>query len=232
MKKLEINKNDLKNNIEIIKNIDDNIKIIAVVKANGMGLGLVEYSKTLLENGIESLAVANLIKEILKENKDIQIKAHIKIDTGFGRYGFLYNDIENILRVFECDDRVQIIGTYTHFSKPDDKKWTTIQFNRFMNTINKIKEYNYNVGILHCAASTAFLKYPEMRLDAVRVGSAIQGRTLVKQEGLKKIGRFKTNITEIKTLPKGYNISYCNTYKTKKETKIAIIPVRICRWIK
>ena len=59
MKKLEINKNDLKNNIEIIKNIDDNIKIIAVVKANGMGLGLVEYSKTLLENGIESLAVAN-----------------------------------------------------------------------------------------------------------------------------------------------------------------------------
>ena len=132
MKKLEINKNDLKNNIEIIKNIDDNIKIIAVVKANGMGLGLVEYSKTLLENGIESLAVANveeaislrkskieaeilmlspiilkkdlqllienditltistiedynLIKEILKENKDIQIKAHIKIDTGFGR---------------------------------------------------------------------------------------------------------------------------------------------------
>lgn len=279
MKKLEINKNDLKNNIEIIKNIDDNVKIIAVVKANGMGLGVVEYSKTLLENGIENLAVANvkeaislrksqieaeilmlspiilkkdlqllienditltissiedynLIKEILKENKDIQIKAHIKIDTGFGRYGFLYNDIENILRVFECDDRIQIIGTYTHFSKPDDKKWTTIQFNRFMNTINKIKEYNYNVGILHCAASTAFLKYPEMRLDAVRIGSAIQGRTLVKQEELKKIGRFKTNITEIKTLPKGYNISYCNTYKTKKETKIAIIPVRICRWIK
>ena len=271
MKKLEINKNDLKNNIEIIKNIDDNIKIIAVVKANGMGLGLVEYSKTLLENGIESLAVANVeeaislrkskieaeilmlspiilkkdlqllienditltiasieeynkILEILNEDDKNQIKVHIKIDTGFGRYGFLYND-ENILKVFEENDKIKILGTYTHFSKPDDKKWTTIQYNRFMNVITKIKENNYNPGILHCSASTAFLKYPEMRLDAVRIGSAIQGRTLVKQEGLVKIGTFKTNIIQIKMLPKGYNISYCNTYKTKRETKVAIIPV-------
>ncbi len=279
MKKLEIIKTDLINNLDIIKNIDNSVQIIAVVKANGMGLGLVEYSKILIENGIKYLAVANveeaitlrkaeikeeilmlspiieknelqllienditltvgsiedynLVKEFLNENEGIEIKIHIKIDTGFGRYGFLYNDIENILNIFEENNKIKILGIYTHFSKPDDKKWTTIQYNRFIDTVTKIKEHKYDVGILHCSASTAFLKYPEMRLDAVRIGSAIQGRTLVKQEGLKKIGKFKTNIVQIKTLPKGYNISYCNTYKTKKETKIAIIPVRICRWTK
>lgn len=80
-------------------------------------------------------------------------------------------------------------------------------------------------GMLHCSESTAFLKYPMMNLNAVRIGSLIQGRTLVPVKDLIKIGVFKSNIQEIKTVPKGYNISYGNMYKTKRETKIAVVPV-------
>ena len=43
--------------------------------------------------------------------------------------------------------------------------------------------------------------------------------------GLKKIGVLHTNITEIKTLPKGFNVGYSNTFKTKRDSKVAIIPV-------
>ena len=43
--------------------------------------------------------------------------------------------------------------------------------------------------------------------DSVRIGSIIQGRTLIPVKGLKKIGTFKSSITEIKELPNGYNIS-------------------------
>ncbi len=274
MKRLEINKKDLKNNLSIIRNIigENKTKIIAVVKANGMGLGLVEYAKFLTENEIDYLAVANIdealalrkanintkilmltpiiskeelqllienditltigsleefkiLKEVVEISDKEEVKVHIKIDTGFGRYGFLYNDVSSILEILKSESKIKIEGTYTHFSKPEDKKWTRLQFNRFLSLVKSIEEKGYNLGMLHTSASTAFLKYPEMWLDAVRIGSVIQGRTLAHVEGLEKIGTFKANITEIKNLPEGYNISYGNTYKTKKNTKIAIVPV-------
>ena len=277
MKKLVINKEDLKNNIKILtkkleeESIEKNAQIIGVVKGNGMGLGLVEYAKFLLDNGITMLAVSNIeeavalresgieqeilmltpvckedemttlienqivltvssIEQIerlekLSESKDFYAVVHIKIDTEFGRYGFLYSNKDEILKAFKMCNRVKIFGTYTHFARPLDEKFTIKQYNRFLDIINFLKALGQMPGMLHCSASTAFLKYPVMHLHGVRIGSALQGRTLVKIDGLKKIGVLKSSIQEIKTFPKGYNISYGNMYKTKHETKIAIVPV-------
>lgn len=290
MKKLVINKNDLLNNLNIIKSkIGNDTKIIGVVKANGMGLDLIKYSEFLIENGIEILAVATVEEAIaLRQvgiNKDIlmlsevileeelellikndiiltigsleerdiierlakesqkQVKAHVKVDTGFARYGFLYTESNEILEAVKSNNNLQIIGMYTHFSKAIDEKWTRLQFKRFEKCMklvkdsftqnNSIEEYK-DKFIFHCSSTTAVLKYPEMKLDAVRLGSGIQGRILKEFSnlGLKKIGYLETEVVRLKQLPKGYNVSYSNEFKTKKETKIAIIPVRIYGWIK
>lgn len=279
MKKIFVNRENLKYNIEKIKQyapILDNgqeYTIIGIVKGNGYGLDLVQYSKILIENGIKTLAVAtieeanelrksgiktdilmlstvNHIDELeqLIENdiiitigskksaelanemakKGNNIRAHLKIDTGFGRYGFIYNDFNTIIETIEgLEKRIKIEGIFSHFSMSyyKNNKWTKEQFDRFIEVLEMLKTNHIEINLKHICNSSGFINYPEMHLNAARIGSALLGRVSAEKDiGLKKIGEFKTTISEIKTVPKGFNISYVNAYKTKNKTKIAIIP--------
>lgn len=278
MKKLLINREDLKYNIEKIKQyapkLDDGQEytLIGIVKGNGYGFDLIQYSKALIENGIRILAVATVeeaielrkaeikedilmlsavnnieeLTELVKNNiiitigseksaelaneiarKGNNIRAHIKIDTGFGRYGFLYNDFKAIVETIEnLEKNIKVEGIFSHFSMSyyKNNKWTKEQFNRFINVLEVLKTNNIEIKLKHICNSSGFINYPEMHLNAARIGSAFLGRVSAERNlGLKKIGQFQTNIAEIKTVPKGFNISYVNAYKTKRDTKIAII---------
>ena len=272
---LVIEKQDLKHNIKQIKEYakkdNEKLKIIAIVKSNGYGLGLEEYANFLIDNGIDYLAVAStdeaiklreagikedilmmsstaieqeledmvtnnititigsteakdaLIKIIKRINKNP--KVHIKIDTGFGRYG--YTDTEKIIKdIKELQKFVTIEGIFSHFSTSFYKEsWTSLQYNRFTEIIKILEENKINIPIRHISNSSAFIRFPQMNLNAVRIGSAFLGRVAVANKlGLKKIGYLESEISEIKALPKGWNIGYSNTYKTRKETKVAIVP--------
>ena len=59
MSRYVIDKSKLEENIKIIRE-KAKVPIIAVVKGNGYGFGMVEFTKILLENGINTFAVTAL----------------------------------------------------------------------------------------------------------------------------------------------------------------------------
>ena len=284
MKSVVINKEDLRYNIQKIKENEkkdlpddsgNKLTIIGVVKANGYGLGIVEISQFLIDNGINFLAVSTVEEALKIRNtgitekdakilmlsstaikEDIQtlvdndiiltigskeaakvannvgqalnkkIKVHLKIDTGFGRYGFIYTNRDEIVKAIKPLENIKIEGTFTHFSNSYyDDNYTKTQFNRFIDCIETLKMNDVETGMLHVCNTSAFIKFPNMHLNAVRIGSAFTGRiSFTNSMGLRKIGYLKSNVAEIKELPKNFNIGYSNSYKTKRATKVAIIP--------
>ena len=276
MNTLIINKNDLRHNIDTIKKQinKENYTIIGVVKGNGYGLGIKEYSQILMDNGINMLAVATnfeaielreydknvdilnmsctSIKEEIQELVDNNIiitigsktsaeianeiaktgktiRAHIKIDTGFGRYGFIYQKKDEIVNTIKnLHPNIKVEGIFSHFSLAYYKNnaSTINQYNNFLDVIKSLENENINIKMKHICNSPAFINFPEMRLNAARIGSAFLGRVDVQENiGLKKIGELQSQVTEVNVLPKNFNVGYLNTYKTKNETKVAIVPV-------
>ena len=168
--------------------VDNGIEIFAVatveeaviLRQAGIQKDILMLSEVIEEEEIETLIKHNIIFTIgsLEEKKiidalacklKITAKAHIKIDTGFARYGFLYIDKEEILETLKNNANLKIIGMFTHFSKPIDEKWTRLQFKRFKQCIELVDEnlFANNEFIFHCANKTAAFKYPEMKLNAV-----------------------------------------------------------------
>lgn len=278
MKELLVEKDKIKHNLRVIKQIINEkkdsgkkVKIIAVVKGNGYGLGLVQYSKFLVDNGIQMLAVATVeealelrkggikedilmmsstaaksdVKKLLENDIILTIgskeagnvvnelaqnkkaRVHLKIDTGFGRYGFIYSKIAEDVEDIKRWKNIKIEGTFSHLSIAffGNGKESKEQFDRFVKSVEILKTNGIQTGMLHISNSSAFLRFDEMHLNAVRIGSALLGRISIPNiYGFKRVGILKSNVAEIKTLPKGYNIGYSNSYKTKKETKVAIVP--------
>lgn len=274
MKVLEIDSRDLEFNVEKIKHRAGNSKVIAVVKGNGYGLGLREFSNFLFNHGISDFAVSSVeeaielsqilpdcnilcmeassVKEdmeaLLESNVCITIgdadaaktlnelakeknkKAHvqIKIDTGFSRYGFNYNDKDLILKTIQANTSLFVDGAFSHFScayfaKPD---YTKLQFERFMSVKAFLEKNSIKIEMYHIANSSAFLQYQSMYLDGVRIGSAFLGRVSVKNTiGLKRIGMLKSNVVSIKSIKKGTPIGYSNSEIAKKDMCLAIVPV-------
>lgn len=271
MSRYIIDKNKLEENIEIIKE-KAGVPLIGVVKGNGYGFGIKEFSKILRDNGISIFAITEVddipelrsvldkedilvmrstgIKseaEIIAKNNCIATigslnaaqvmnevsselntvtKCYLKIDTGMGRYGFMPNEIEDAIKCYDFD-HLEFIGAYTHFSSAfTNEELTRAQLALFKDTMEQIKKAGKNVGIIHASNSPALLNVEGVCLDSVRIGSAFTGRVITKNKTkLNRLGSLEADVIEIKTVPAGYSIGYNGLYTTKRETKIAIVPI-------
>lgn len=153
------------------------------------------------------------------------IRVHIAIDTGMGRFGIHWRDFEQAKAVYNLSN-FSFEGIFSHFSCSFEQKYhiTKLQLARFLSMTQALQEEGYAVGIRHIANSCAALRFPETRLDSVRIGSALVGKlSATTPTKLENIGVFKAQVMDCKTLHPGEATGYGGYCKIKKKTRVVIV---------
>ena len=120
----------------------------------------------------------------------------------------------------------------THFPSSEDADggaFTREQTGAFSALRDKAISAGYRAPLWHAANSAGVLYYPESHFDAVRPGIALYGRCpvegLVCPLELRQALTLKTRITRIRSMPAGASISYSRSYRTRRPSRIALLPV-------
>ena len=162
----------------------------------------------------------------IASRRDTVAEVHVKVDTGMGRYGFLPGESQQILDIYRYHDHLAVSGIYTNFHSSFGKaKIVTAQADTFGAVVKQIHAAGIESGAPHCCNSVGFLRFPELKMGGVRVGSALLGRVLAKKTDLRRVGYCETTVEQVRWLPAGHTTGYGAAWKAKKPTKIAVIPV-------
>lgn len=202
----------------ILRNAGFENEIILLTPTND-----VDEAKIIVDNKITA-TVASVDNARILNNIGLPINAHIKVDTGFSRYGFYAHELTEELKEF---GNITYTGVFSHFSNSfGDEGYSKKQYELFVKAVEKLNDIGINPSIKHICNSCGAIRFDYAKLDAVRIGSAYLGRLPIANTlGLKRLAHLKCNVSEIRHLPKGSVVGYANTYVTKRDTKAAIIPV-------
>lgn len=193
-------------------------------------------------------------EEIINDLSKIKgnINIHIKIDTGMGRLGFIKQNFEKVFKKILKIQNIKIQGVMSHFANSEDvlkQNYAKNQIQKFENIKKQVlKLVNDKNIIFHICSSSGVLLFKDAQFDMVRVGIGLYGLwpsyetresfLLNKhnlqsinennkniENNLKPILKWSTKIVSIKILQKGEFIGYGCSYKLKRDSKIAVLPV-------
>jgi alanine racemase len=145
---------------------------------------------------------------------------HLKIDTGMGRIGVGAAAASSVADFLAAQRTVRLEGIYTHLARAESSaSFTRAQLVRFQQALRGLKIPKG--ALLHAANSAAAVGYPAARLDLVRPGGAAYGLI----PGFSPVLSLKSKIVYVKTLGKGATVGYGSTFRARRATRVATVPV-------
>ena len=184
-----------------------------------------------LEPEIFNFHYLEQLTKLLAQHSDIEsFPIHIKLDTGMHRLGFDEEDLPRLAAFIQQHPKLKIASIFSHLAAaedPGEDNFTRGQIALFDHMSSYlISQFNYPI-LRHILNSAGISRFPEAQYDMVRLGIGLYGFSAVPQDQaqLQNTVTLRTVVTQVKTIPANETIGYNRSYKTLKDSKIAIIPI-------
>lgn len=178
---------------------------------------------------VASIESARALSRIGKRKKK-KILFHFKVDTGMRRIGVTSLRACEVLKNIVKYPYIALDGIYTHLASADtDRKFTFRQLELLNQVRAHVNRAGIKVPLFHAANSAATILFSESHLDLVRIGLAAYGLRPLRIRryftDLQPVLSWKTKVVYLKWIPKNTPVSYGGIYTTKRNTRVATLPV-------
>lgn len=158
----------------------------------------------------------------------LRLRAHLKIDTGMGRFGVPWQEAEGAYARLLRAAGLELTGLCTHFASVELKKPSLgpEQMDRFRGVDAAIGKIAAGPLFRHASSSRAFLYHGDWDLDGVRPGIILYGYG-AGERGMRirtaPILQWRSHVMQVKRVPAGCPVGYYGTHTTAAPTTIATL---------
>lgn len=158
-----------------------------------------------------------------------KISVHLEIDTGMRRLGFTKDDVEDLKALLEEEKNIKVESVFSHLASADDVNqddFTIKQISDFEAVCSQLEKAIDNPFIKHIANTAGIERFPNARLDMVRLGIGLYGVSTKKAfSKLQPVSTLKSHISQIKMVEANSGVGYGQHSVSDKERQIAIIAI-------
>jgi alanine racemase len=184
-----------------------------------------------IDVGVSSLAQLNALAAAAR-SLGRRADAQIKLDTGLSRNGVPEASWREVLAAaagFEGEGVVRVRGVFSHVSNasPDDD---LAAFARFERGLALARGLRLRPEFVHIAATAAALELPALRGNCVRVGIGVYGLSPFADRSSAELGltpamTVRARVAAVRRVAADTGVSYDYTYRTDRETTLALVPL-------
>lgn len=197
-----------------------------------LGASLPSQIPLILEYGLEAVVydwgTAECLSQLAQE-QGRAVPIHLKVDTGMGRLGMLWDGplVDLACRVARLPGII-CRGLMTHFANADDpdEAFTRQQWERFLDVVDQLRRAGLEFPIIHAANSAAAWRFPGVQCQQIRLGIGLYGLSpYVRGPRLYPALSIRSQVAMVKRVGRDFPVGYGHVFRTPGPMTLATIPI-------